>query len=65
MDQERERNEFHRMEIIAKRDQSERLIADYRSAIDVNRRRINWCNEVLGRIAQRLGEPEEEEPGWD
>ena len=65
MDQEREGDEFRRMEIVAKREHAERLIADYRKAIDVNRRLINWCNEMVGRIAQRLGEPEREEPGWD
>lgn len=64
MDQEREHDEFRRIELIAKRDRAEELIADFRRGIDLNRRRINWYNEMLGRIAQRLGEPEWEEPGW-
>lgn len=55
MDQEREHDEFRRIEIAAKRERAEELIAGYRTAIDKNRRRINWYNEVLGRIAQRLG----------
>lgn len=65
MDQERECDEFYRMEIVAKRERAEMLIANYRKGIDANRRKIDWCNRVLGRIAQRLGEPEQEEPGWE
>jgi hypothetical protein len=65
MDHEREPGEFRRMEIIAKRERAERLIADYRRHVDFYRERIDWCNDVLGRIAQRLGEPEEREPRWE
>jgi hypothetical protein len=66
MDQERERDEFRRMEIVAKREQSARLIADYREKIDFFRSRIDWCNKMLGRIEQRLGEPDnDEEPRWN
>jgi hypothetical protein len=64
MDQERERDIFQRMEIVAKRERAAELIARYRHGIGVNQDKIDWCNEMLGRIAQRLGEPEEEEPRW-
>jgi hypothetical protein len=64
MDQEREREEFRRIDIVAERERAERMIADYRKHIDFYRSRIDWYNDMLGRIAQRLGEPEDPEPRW-
>jgi len=62
MERNREMNEFRRIELVAKIDRAEGLIATYREHIAVYRRRVDVYHHLLGRIGERLGEPEPEEP---
>ena len=55
-------DEFRRMELVAKIDRAERLIKNYRDHIAIYRERIDTYHHLLGRIGERLGEPEPEEP---
>lgn len=62
MDDSREQDEFRRMAIVAKVDRAEGLIADYWDGINFYRERIREYWYLLGRIGERLGDPEPEEP---
>lgn len=58
----RESNEFRRIKIAGKLDRANGLITGYRDGIDFWRDRMNTYHQLLGRISERLGEPEPEEP---
>jgi hypothetical protein len=62
MDQYRDDLEFRRLAVVAKIEKNQYLIAQYRAGIDHFRKKIDACNQLLGHIGQRLGEPEPEEP---
>lgn len=56
-----EADNFRRIQLVSKVEWVEGLIAQYRKGIDFYRRQINEAFEGLGRIAERLGEPEKED----
>ena len=62
MDHSREKDEFRRIELAAKIDRAEGLITAYREHIATYRQRIDVYHHLLGRIGERLGEPEPKEP---
>jgi hypothetical protein len=62
MDYAREIDEFRRIKLVAKVERVEGLIAMYREHTAFYRRYLDICHHLLGRIGQRLGEPEPEEP---
>ena len=61
MHPDRERDEFRRIDIQAKVDRAKAIVDDYRRNISYYRGRIDSYHHLLGRISQRLGEPEPEE----
>lgn len=62
MDCGREIDEFRRIELVAKIDRAEGLIATYLEHIAIYRQRVDVYHHLLGRIGERLGEPEPREP---
>jgi hypothetical protein len=62
MDRNREMEEFRRMRLVARVDRANGLIATYRQHIDYFREQLDVLNHILGRIGERLGDPEPEEP---
>lgn len=62
MERGREMDEFRRIELVAKIDRAEGLIATYREHIAIYRQHIDVYHHLLGRIGERLGEPEPGEP---
>ena len=58
----KEQDEFRRIELVAKIDRAEGLIASYREHITIYRKRIDTYHHLLGHIGERLGEPEPREP---
>lgn len=54
-----EADNFRRIQLKSKVERAEAIVAGYREGIDFYRRQINEAFERLGRIAERLGEPEE------
>jgi hypothetical protein len=62
MDPVREMEEFRRIRIVTKVERAEYLITTYREHIMFFRDQLNTYHNLLGRIGERLGEPEPEEP---
>jgi hypothetical protein len=62
VDRSRETDEFRRIELVAKIGRAEGLINTYREHIAIYRRRVDVYHHLLGRIGERLGEPEPKEP---
>jgi hypothetical protein len=62
MDHDREADEFRRIQLTTKIDRAEDLIVRYRENIAFYRKRIDSYHHLLGRIGERLGEPEPIEP---
>ena len=62
MDHATEMDEFRRMKLITKVDRAEMIIGRYRENIAYFRERLDNLHHLLGRIGQRLGDPEPEEP---
>ena len=62
MDSSREIDEFRRLDLVEKIDRAESLIATYLEHIGIYRRRVDVYHNLLGRIGERLGEPEPREP---
>jgi hypothetical protein len=58
----REIEEFRRIQLTAKVERAEGLIATYHEHIAIYRRRLDTYHHLLGRIGERLGEPEPQEP---
>lgn len=54
-----EADHFRRIQLVSKVDRAKEVIGQYRQGIDDYRKQIEKCKELLGRIAERLGEPEE------
>jgi hypothetical protein len=54
-----EADTFRRIQLMSKVDRANELIAQYRTGIDHYRRELNEYFKRLGRIAERLREPEE------
>ena len=59
MDQ-RETEQFRRISTVGKIEKSELIIAQYHNGIEFQRNQILKNTRLLGRIAERLGEPEED-----
>jgi hypothetical protein len=59
-----EMDEFRRMELVAQVERPNGLIAAYQRHIAFYRERLDRFHHLLGRIGQRLNEPEPEEPQW-
>jgi len=57
-----EADNFRRIQLVTEVERAEDMVLRYRSAIDFYRGQINKCCKRLGRIAERLGEPEEGRP---
>lgn len=53
-------DKFRRIELNSEVERCVQLVADYRKGIDFYRRRMNQYHRELGRIAERLGEHDEE-----
>lgn len=53
-----EADNFRRIRLASEVDRANGLIAKYREGIDYYRRQLNQYYKSLGRIAERLGEPE-------
>lgn len=62
MDHGREANEFRRMRIAERIDRANDMIERYREGIDFYRGTVDAFHQLIGRIGERLGEPEPEEP---
>lgn len=62
MDSSRDIDEFRRIDLVEKIDRAEGLIAAYLEHIDIYRRQVDVYHNLLGRIGERLGEPEPREP---
>ena len=62
MDRDREMEEFRRMRLVSRVDRANGLIASDRENIDYYRNQRATLHHLLGRIGQRLGDPEPEEP---
>jgi hypothetical protein len=62
MNSSREEDEFRRIAIVAKIERREYLINQYWTHLTHYRKQINELHQLLGRIGQRLGEPEPGEP---
>lgn len=56
-----EADQFRRIQLNSDIDRARGIIADYRVNIDFYRKKIEVCFEKIGRIAERLGEPEDKE----
>ena len=54
-----EADNFRRIQLKAEVDRAADMIMRYREGIDFYRRRLNVYWKQLGRIAERLGEPEQ------
>jgi hypothetical protein len=54
-----EADNFRRIQLVADVERANGLIAQYRTGIDYYRDRLNSLHKSLGRIAERLREPEE------
>jgi hypothetical protein len=61
VDSAREHDEFRRMKIVEKIEKHKQIIATYLSHMAYWHDEINKSHNLLGRIAERLGEPEPEE----
>jgi hypothetical protein len=61
METDREREEFRRMHLNIKVERVEGLIASYQKGISFYIKRLNNYYDLMGRVAERLGEPEPEE----
>jgi hypothetical protein len=57
-----EADKFRRIELNSEAERAVYLIGQYREGIDFYRRRMNDYYLELGRIVERLGEPDEEGP---
>jgi hypothetical protein len=64
MDRNRETEEFRRMRLVAEVDRIDGLLANYREHTAFYRERLDVLHHLIGRIGERLGEPEPEEPRW-
>jgi hypothetical protein len=64
MDQSREMDEFSRMRLVAEVDRINGLLATYQEHMGIYRDRLYRLHHLLGRLGERLGEPEPEEPRW-
>jgi hypothetical protein len=64
MDRTREMDEFRRMELVAEVDRINGLLENYVEHMGTYRERLDVLHHLLGRIGERLGEPEPEEPRW-
>jgi hypothetical protein len=62
VDGRRQNEEIRRMGIMIKIERARGLIADYEEGIRFYADRINTYHDLLGRIGERLGELEPEEP---
>ena len=62
MDSTREHEEFRRIDLESKIARAQHLIGMYWNGITEFHAKINHYQKVLGHIAERLGEPEPEEP---
>lgn len=61
MDQ-REQDQFRRIDLEEERERAMGLVVRYRKAIDFFRRRIDYYSEVIGHLGERLGEAEPDPP---
>ena len=64
MDRDREMAEFRPIQLVAEVDRVTGLLVDYRKHCDHYRRKLHYLHDLIGRIGERLGEPEPEEPRW-
>jgi len=62
MEKHSEADHFRRIELSSSVDRANTMIAKYRDGIDDYRGFMNSYFKELGRIAERLGEPEEGGP---
>jgi hypothetical protein len=62
VDRSRETAEFRRIELVAKFERAEGLIDTCREPMAIYRRRVDVYHHLVGRIGERLGEPEPKEP---
>lgn len=62
MDQGRQTDEFRRIRLAAKVERAEGLIATYQEHLALYRDRLDIYHHLLGRVGERLGEPEPQEP---
>jgi len=58
----KEADEFRRIALATKVERAEGFISRYREHIAIYRGHLNAYHHLLGRIGERLGEPEPEEP---
>jgi len=56
---DREADEFRRIQLHTDVERATLMITKYREGIDHYRDQLATCHKKLGRIAERLGEPEE------
>lgn len=56
-----EADNFRRIQLMSRLERARDVIAQYRHGIDYYRRQIEVYSECLGRIKERLGEPEKGE----
>jgi hypothetical protein len=56
---DREADEFRRIEINSQVERASTMISKYREGIDYYRDQLDEYHDRLGRIAERLGEPEQ------
>lgn len=61
MDSDRERDEFRRIQLNLKVERVEGLVSAYQDGIRTYIKRLKNYYDLLGRISERLGEPEPEE----
>jgi hypothetical protein len=59
---DRETDEFRRIRLATKIDRAEGFIASYLENIAFYRRRLDTYHHLVGRVGERLGEPEPKEP---
>jgi hypothetical protein len=59
MDQH-ERDQFRRIDVMDKIEKCELIITQYRIGMEFQRSQILRNTRLLGRVAERLGEPEED-----
>ncbi len=64
MDPSTQMDEFRRMQPVVEVERANRLIGSYLEHIEFYRNDLDHFHHLLGRIGQRLGDPEPEGPRW-